>query len=69
MLCIQSAAQRRYRFQSIVPSGYGCAPDGPTQALLDRLGRHGQRPAHIKIFSAPAIAISLPRSTWQVTST
>lgn len=44
----------RYRFQSIVPSGYGCPPDGPTQQLLDQLGRHGQRPAHVHFFiSAP----------------
>lgn len=40
----------RYQFQSIVPSGYGCPPDGPTQQLLDQLGRHGQRPAHIHFF-------------------
>jgi len=42
--------QGRYRFQSIVPHGYGCPPDGPTQALLDQLGRHGNRPAHIHFF-------------------
>lgn len=47
-------AQGRYKFQSIVPSGYGCPPDGPTQALLNQLGRHGNRPAHIHFFiSAP----------------
>jgi catechol 1,2-dioxygenase len=51
---IQTDAQGRYEFQSIVPSGYGCPPDGPTQQLLDQLGRHGQRPAHIHFFiSAP----------------
>ena len=51
---IQTDAQGRYEFQSIVPSGYGCPPDGPTQHLLDQLGRHGQRPAHIHFFiSAP----------------
>ncbi|WP_439855990.1 catechol 1,2-dioxygenase [Pseudomonas yamanorum] len=51
---IQTDAEGRYRFQSIVPSGYGCPPDGPTQQLLDQLGRHGQRPAHIHFFiSAP----------------
>lgn len=44
----------RYRFRSIVPCGYGCPPEGPTQRLLDLLGRHGQRPAHIHFFvSAP----------------
>ena len=43
-------AQGRYKFQSIVPKGYGCPPDGPTQGLLNLLGRHGNRPAHIHFF-------------------
>lgn len=43
-----------YRARSIVPSGYGCDPQGPTQECLDLLGRHGQRPAHVHFFiSAP----------------
>lgn len=42
--------QGHYRFQSIVPRGYGCPPDGPTQELLNLLGRHGNRPAHIHFF-------------------
>jgi catechol 1,2-dioxygenase len=43
-----------YRARSIVPSGYGCDPQGPTQECLNLLGRHGQRPAHIHYFiSAP----------------
>ncbi|CAI8778386.1 catechol 1,2-dioxygenase [Pseudomonas sp. GW456-12-1-14-TSB6] len=47
-------AEGRYRARSIVPSGYGCDPKGPTQECLDLLGRHGQRPAHIHFFiSAP----------------
>jgi catechol 1,2-dioxygenase len=51
---IVTDAEGRYRFRSIMPSGYGCPPDGPTQKLLDLLGRHGQRPAHIHFFvSAP----------------
>jgi len=51
---IVTDAEGRYRFRSIMPSGYGCPPDGPTQQLLDLLGRHGQRPAHIHFFvSAP----------------
>ncbi|NBA93469.1 catechol 1,2-dioxygenase [Pseudomonas sp. R5(2019)] len=51
---IVTDAEGNYRFRSIVPSGYGCPPDGPTQQLLDELGRHGQRPAHIHFFiSAP----------------
>ncbi|MFZ3206199.1 MAG: catechol 1,2-dioxygenase [Pseudomonas sp.] len=51
---IVTDADGRYRARSIVPCGYGCAPDGPTQECLDLLGRHGQRPAHIHFFiSAP----------------
>ncbi|WP_241622893.1 catechol 1,2-dioxygenase [Rosenbergiella australiborealis] len=43
-----------YYARSILPSGYGCPPDGPTQQLLNLLGRHGNRPAHIHFFiSAP----------------
>ncbi|MDX3907528.1 MAG: catechol 1,2-dioxygenase [Pigmentiphaga sp.] len=47
-------ADGRYQFRSIVPAGYGCPPNGTTQRLLDLLGRHGRRPAHIHFFvSAP----------------
>jgi catechol 1,2-dioxygenase len=47
---IETDAQGRYTFRSILPSGYACPPDGVTQELLDRLGRHGHRPAHIHFF-------------------
>ena len=51
---IQTGSDGRYEFRTIVPAGYGCPPDGPTQRLLNELGRHGQRPAHIHFFvSAP----------------
>ncbi len=51
---IRTGADGRYSVRSIMPSGYGCPPDGPTQKLLDQLGRHGNRPAHIHFFvSAP----------------
>lgn len=40
----------RYQLRTIMPSGYGCPPDGPTQQLLNLLGRHGRRPAHIHFF-------------------
>ncbi|NUU66418.1 catechol 1,2-dioxygenase [Enterobacteriaceae bacterium BIT-l23] len=51
---IRTGSDGRYSVRSIVPSGYGCPPQGPTQQLLDRLGRHGNRPAHIHFFvSAP----------------
>jgi catechol 1,2-dioxygenase len=47
---IVTDAQGRYSFQSIMPNGYGCPPDGSTQALLNQLGRHGNRPAHVHFF-------------------
>ena len=47
---IETDAQGRYRFRSILPAGYACPPQGPTQKLLDQLGRHGRRPAHIHFF-------------------
>ena len=51
---IETDAEGRYRFRSLLPSGYACPPDGSTQKLLDLLGRHGNRPAHIHFFvSAP----------------
>jgi catechol 1,2-dioxygenase len=51
---IETDAEGRYRFRSIMPSGYGCPPGGPTERLLAQLGRHGSRPAHIHFFvSAP----------------
>ncbi|MFM0267933.1 catechol 1,2-dioxygenase [Paraburkholderia sediminicola] len=43
-----------YSFRSVVPAGYSVPPVGKTQQLLDQLGRHGHRPAHIHFFvSAP----------------
>ncbi|WP_432223914.1 catechol 1,2-dioxygenase [Enterobacter wuhouensis] len=51
---VKTAADGTYAARSIVPCGYGCPPDGPTQKLLNGLGRHGNRPAHIHFFvSAP----------------
>ncbi|WP_028208988.1 catechol 1,2-dioxygenase [Paraburkholderia nodosa] len=51
---IRTDADGRYSFRSIVPVGYSVPPAGKTQQLLDQLGRHGHRPAHIHFFvSAP----------------
>jgi len=47
---IKTDENGRYTARSIIPSGYGCPPDGSTQALLNQLGRHGRRPAHIHFF-------------------
>lgn len=43
-------ANGQYKVRTIIPSGYGCPPEGPTQQLLNQLGRHGNRPAHIHYF-------------------
>lgn len=44
----------RYIALTTMPVGYGCPPDGTTQALLNKLGRHGNRPSHVHYFiSAP----------------
>lgn len=46
--------QGRYKFRSVMPVGYSCPPGGATDRLLQQLGRHGRRPAHIHFFvSAP----------------
>lgn len=51
---IEADAEGRYRFRSLVPPGYAVPPDSPTQVVLDKLGRHGNRPAHIHFMvSAP----------------
>jgi len=51
---IETDAEGRYRFRSLLPSGYACPPDGQTLTLLNQLGRHGNRPAHVHFFvSAP----------------
>lgn len=47
---IEADGDGRYKFRSTMPAGYGCPPDGPTQELLNHVGRHGQRPAHIHFF-------------------
>jgi len=49
---IKTDAEGRYAAQSIMAAGYGCPPDGSTQKLLNQLGRHGQRPAHIHYFAS-----------------
>jgi catechol 1,2-dioxygenase len=51
---IETDAEGKYKFRSMLPKGYGVPPDGPTNQLLGAIGRHGQRPAHIHFFvSAP----------------
>lgn len=51
---IETDAEGRYRFRTLMPAGYGCPPGGATDKLLTLLGRHGRRPAHVHfLVSAP----------------
>jgi hypothetical protein len=47
---IETDMEGRYRFRSIMPSGYGCPPGSQTENLLFAMGRHGRRPAHVHFF-------------------
>lgn len=40
----------KYTALTTMPVGYGCPPDGTTQTLLNKLGRHGNRPSHVHYF-------------------
>ncbi|NNH27748.1 catechol 1,2-dioxygenase [Acinetobacter terrestris] len=51
---ILTDAQGQYVALTTMPVGYGCPPEGTTQFVLDKLGRHGNRPSHVHYFvSAP----------------
>jgi catechol 1,2-dioxygenase len=47
---VKTGADGKYEFRTLMPVGYGCPPHGATQQLLDGLGRHGNRPAHVHFF-------------------
>lgn len=47
---VRTGADGKYEFRTLMPVGYGCPPQGATQQLLDALGRHGNRPAHVHFF-------------------
>lgn len=40
----------RYAFRSKMPNGYSVPPQGATDVLMQALGRHGNRPAHVHFF-------------------
>lgn len=40
----------RYAFRSKMPNGYSVPPGGATDQLMQALGRHGNRPAHVHFF-------------------
>jgi hydroxyquinol 1,2-dioxygenase len=57
MLCrgkFRTDAEGRYRFRSIRPTYYPVPTDGPVGKMLEKMGRHPNRPGHIHmIVSAP----------------
>ncbi|GGD74721.1 dioxygenase family protein [Croceicoccus mobilis] len=40
----------QYSFRSKMPNGYSVPPEGATDKLMQALGRHGNRPAHVHFF-------------------
>jgi catechol 1,2-dioxygenase len=47
---IKLGPDARYTFHSKMPHGYSCPPGGACEALMQALGRHGDRPAHVHFF-------------------
>ena len=51
---LRTDAAGRFRFRTILPTSYPVPTDGPTGVVLERMGRHPMRPAHLHfIVSAP----------------
>ncbi|MGH6650471.1 MAG: dioxygenase [Sphingopyxis sp.] len=47
---IRLGADGRYAFHSKMPRGYSVPPEGAAEQLMQWLGRHGDRPAHVHFF-------------------
>ena len=51
---LRTDADGRFRFRTILPTSYAVPTDGPTGMVLERMGRHPMRPAHLHFMvSAP----------------
>jgi len=51
---LRADAEGRYRFRTIKPTAYPVPTDGPVGLILNRMGRHPMRPAHLHFMvSAP----------------
>ncbi|MEM7571139.1 MAG: catechol 1,2-dioxygenase, partial [Pseudomonadota bacterium] len=46
---ITPSADGLYKVETIMPVGYSAPPGGSTEALLEAVGRHGDRPAHVHL--------------------
>jgi hydroxyquinol 1,2-dioxygenase len=51
---LRTDAQGRYEFRSVKPASYPVPSDGPVGAMLNALGRHPYRPAHIHFIISAA---------------
>ena len=47
---LKLGADGHFAFTSIMPRGYSVPPGGATDVLMQALGRHGNRPAHVHFF-------------------
>jgi hydroxyquinol 1,2-dioxygenase len=47
-------ADGRYRFRTVKPVSYPIPTDGPVGRMLDKLGRHPYRPAHLHMIVSAA---------------
>ncbi|MQT14697.1 dioxygenase family protein [Segnochrobactrum spirostomi] len=47
---LRAAADGTYSFHSKMPKGYSVPQNGATDRLMQLLGRHGNRPAHVHFF-------------------
>ncbi len=53
----------KYVALTTMPVGYGCPPEGTTQVVLDKLGRHGQPPISCALFR---LCTGLPQAYYSV---
>lgn len=47
---IRIGVDGKYKFKTVLPPGYACPPNSPSERLMTMLGRHAARPAHIHFF-------------------
>ncbi len=48
---VKVGADGKYEVHAIMPVGYSVPPEGSTDLLMQALGRHGSRPAHVHYFA------------------
>jgi hydroxyquinol 1,2-dioxygenase len=51
---LRTDAEGRFRLRTILPTSYPVPTDGPTGRVLERMGRHAMRPAHLHFMVSAA---------------